>query len=139
MRKSFGAIFAGLIVMATLHAATNWAMRATGVFPAAGRPMSGGLWLLAAFYRALESIAAGWATARRAPNRPLRHALVLGAVATVLTILLTTATDDKDRDFGPGWYALSLVVVTLPCAYLGGRLQGKAKARRTAPRTIHLW
>ena len=34
----------------------------------------------------------------------------------------STVTWNKGAEFGPHWYPLLLVVVSIPCAWLGGKL-----------------
>ena len=80
--------------------------------------MSNGLFLLAFAYRFIYDVAGCYLTARLAPHRPMRHALVLGSIGLVLSIAGAIAMWDA----GPAWYPLGLAVSALPCAWLGGRL-----------------
>jgi hypothetical protein len=68
-------------------AATDVLMHATGVFPPVGAPpMSDALFRLAFADRVAFAVAGSYLTARLAPDRPMRHALVLGAIGLVLGI-----------------------------------------------------
>ena len=60
--------------------------------------------------------------ARLAPANPKRHAYALGLVGIVLATLGAIAM----WDCGPAWYSLANIAVALPCAWLGGRLGGRA-------------
>jgi hypothetical protein len=62
-------------------------------------------------------------TARLAPNRPLTHAMVLGALGVVFSTIGLIATWNKGPEFGPKWYPIALVIVALPCAFIGGTLR----------------
>jgi hypothetical protein len=62
-------------------------------------------------------------TARLAPNRPMMHALILGALGTVAAAAGAIAMWDKMPVIGPQWYALVLIVLGLPTAWLGGNLR----------------
>ena len=58
-------------------------------------------------------------------NRPLRHALIGGAVGLVISLADALVTWNKGPAFGPHWYPLALIVLALPQAWLGGILQRK--------------
>ena len=119
MLKSIGAVFAGLIFIFVTHTGTDAVMHASGVFPPAGQPMyDTGLLLIASVYRGIYSVIGCYLAARLAPNRPMRHAVILGGIG----VLLSTAGAIALWDFGPAWYPLSLIALSLPYAWLGGKL-----------------
>ena len=85
--RRVGAVLAGLVAIFAVTTVTDAVMHATGVFPPVGAPpMSSALFLLAFAYRFVFDVAGCWLTARLAPDRPMRHALVLGAIGLVLSI-----------------------------------------------------
>ena len=55
-----------------------------------------------------------------APNRPMQHALLGGAIGLVLSIVGAVTT--WNSGLGPHWYPLALIVVAMPTAWLGGKL-----------------
>lgn len=116
------AVAVGLIVIFILHAGTDAVMHATGIFPPMGKPMANSLWLLAMGYRAVTSVLGCYLTARLAPARPIWHALILGWVGVILSLLGVLAFWNKGPEFGPKWYPISLVLIALPCAWIGGKL-----------------
>jgi uncharacterized membrane protein YfcA len=59
-------------------------------------------------------------TARLAPHKPMKHALIGGAIGMVLATIGALATWNKD--LGPHWYPVALVVGALPTAWVGARL-----------------
>ena len=120
--RSVGAVLAGMVAGIVLSIGTDMLLRAAGIFPLFGQPMSDGQFLLATVYRTVYSVAGAYLTARLAPNRPMGHALVLGTLGLVACIAGLVATWDKGPEFGPKWYPLALVVLSLPCAWLGGKL-----------------
>jgi len=120
--KSIGAVLAGVVSVFVLSLGTDVVLHATGVFPPWGQPMGEGLFGFALAYRLVYGIVGGYLTARLAPERPLRHAVWLGVVGTVLSIIGAAGTWNKGPEFGPKWYPLSLVVTALPCSWAGGKL-----------------
>jgi peptidoglycan/LPS O-acetylase OafA/YrhL len=121
--RSIGAVLAGLVVIFVLSTAVDVVLHATGVFPPWGQPMSDPLFLLATAYRIVISIAGCYLAARLAPDRPMKHALILGVVGVIVSIAGTVATWNRGPEFGPKWYPLALVVLAIPCAWVGGKLQ----------------
>lgn len=120
--KSIGAVLAGVFASAIPAIGTDLVLHQTGIFPAVGQPMSDSLFALATAYRTLYSIAGAYITARLAPNRPMFHALVLGAIGLVVCVVGAAVTWTKGPSFGPHWYPLALVVLALPQCWLGGKL-----------------
>ena len=122
--KSIGAILAGMISGAVLSVVTDLVLEKAGIFP----PPKPGLFvwwmlLLALVYRGIYTIASGYITAALAPARPLRHAIILGIIGFVVTILGSVVNWDKSA----AWYPLALILITLPCTWLGGFLAVKLK------------
>jgi hypothetical protein len=131
LHRSIRAVLAGLIAIIVLSTATDALLRAIGVFPPWGRPMSGALFRLAAAYRIAYSVAGCYLAARLAPGRPMRHALVLGAIGLAVSTAGALATWNEGPAFGPKWYPLSLVVTAMPCAWAGGWLFARSDVSRT--------
>lgn len=131
MLRSIGAVAAGLVVVVALSIGTDAVMHATNVFPPSGERMSETLFLLATAYRLVYAVVGGYVAARLAPARPMKHALVLGFIGTVLSTAGFLATWNAGPEFGPRWYPIALVVTALPCAWLGGKL----RANRSQPAT----
>lgn len=121
--RSIGAVFAGVLAIVVLSTANDMVLHATGVFPPMGQPMSDALFLLALAYRTVYGVAGGYITARLAPGRPMKHALVLGAIGVALGTVGTVVTWNKGPAFGPHWYPLALVALAIPQCWAGGRLR----------------
>ena len=119
LARRIGAVLAGLMVNVVLGTATDAVLHATGVYPPAPRRMAGALFLLALAYRTIYGIAGSYLTARLAPDRPMQHALTLGGIGVALGTAGTLAMWGA----GPAWYALAVIAVTMPCAWLGARLR----------------
>jgi hypothetical protein len=119
--RSIGALLAGFVAVVVLSLGTDFALHATGVFPALGQRMSDALFILATAYRTLYGVVGSYVTAQLAPDRPMGHALVGGLIGVALSTLGAVVTWNKD--LGPHWYPLALIVTAMPTAWLGGKLR----------------
>jgi len=133
MGRRAGAVLAGTIAGAALSLGTDMVMHAAGIFPPWGEAMVGALFVLAAAYRSAYSVFGSYIAARVAPDRPMQHALVLGVLNVAANVAGTLATWSKGLEFGPKWYPLSLIVLAMPCAWLGGRLASARPAAQARP------
>jgi hypothetical protein len=115
-----GAVTAGAVVGIILSTGTDAALVASGVFPPLDQPakFTSSLLLLATVYRSIYGIGGAYLTAWLAPDHPMGHALVLGAMGLVASI----AGAVTGWNYGPNWYPTALVVLAIPCAWAGGRL-----------------
>ncbi len=118
--KSIGAVLAGIVVGAVLSIGTDLALAALHVFPPLGSTAFLP-WMLAValVYRCVYTFASGYLTAMLAPQRPMRHVIILGIVG----ILVSSAGVVAGWKLSEHWYPIALVVIALPCAWLGGRLR----------------
>jgi hypothetical protein len=123
--RSIWAVFAGLLFIFIVTTIVDVVLHATGVFPPWGKAMSDGMFGVATAYRIVISIAGCYIAARLAPYRPMGHALALGAIGVVLSAIGAAVTWNKGPAFGPHWYPLLLIVVAIPCAWIGGKLYTK--------------
>ena len=119
--RRIGAVFVGLVAIFVLSTAVDIALHAAGFYPPWTERMNNVHALVATAYRVVFSIFGCYLAARVAPDHPMRHALALGVVGVVLSLAGALAT--WNANLGPQWYALGLVVVSLPCAWVGGRLR----------------
>jgi hypothetical protein len=129
--KSMGAVLAGFIVGAVLSLATDVVLHAVGVYPPWGQVVSDPILSLATAYRTVFGVVGAYVTARLAPDRPMLHALVLGALGFVASLLGAVLTWNKGPAYGPHWYPVALVVLALPTAWLGGWFREKQLGTRT--------
>src|SRR5688572_5564018 len=118
--RSIGAVLAGFITVFVLSIGTDFILEKLGFFPPANEPeaYTGWMLILALIYRSIYSVAGFYLAARLAPSAPMRHAIILGIIGTVFATLGAIANWDRSAN----WYPILLVLVTLPCAWLGGRL-----------------
>ena len=118
--KSIWAVVAGVLFIIVISTLFDLLLHVVHVYPPMDQPLTDGLALLASSYRLVISIAGAYLTARLAPGRPMRHALILGYVGVVLGLIGAVAT--WNLGLGPHWYPVSLVVVAVPQCWAGGWL-----------------
>ena len=116
-----GAVLAGLIAIFVLSTVTDIVLHSVGFYPPWTEPINDLQAAAATAYRIVFSIAGCYIAARLAPDAPMRHALALGIVGAGLSLVGAIVT--WNAGLGPQWYALGLVIVSLPCAWAGGRLR----------------
>jgi hypothetical protein len=123
--RSIGAVLAGIFVGAALSIATDAVLHAISVFPPLGQSMVGyeGALLFATVYRTVYGVAGSYITARLAPDWPMAHAMILGILGLIVSIVGAAVTWNKGPAFGPHWYPVALVVLALPTAWAGGKLR----------------
>jgi hypothetical protein len=126
-RKSVWAVVAGVLFIIIVTTLVDIALHALGVFPPMDQPLDDKLSLLATSYRIVISIGGAWLTARLAPANPMKHALILGLVGTVLGLVGVVAT--WNRGLGPRWYPIALAVLAIPQCWVGGKLYEMRSSR----------
>lgn len=119
--RGIGAIVAGILVVVVLSSATDALMHGTGVFPAAGLPMSDWQWGVSMTYRLCYTIVGGLTCANLASARPIAHAVVLGVVGTCIGTIGAVTTWSLGPEFGPKWFQILLAATALPSCWLGAK------------------
>jgi len=126
--KSFGAVIAGFAALAVLSTVTDSVLEKTGIMkthPFIENPV----WLIASviLYRTTFNTFGCYLAARLAPSKPMRHAMILGIICALLTLVGLILM----WEVPPRWYPGALIVLTLPAAWIGGKL-AMAQLRRSA-------
>jgi hypothetical protein len=121
--RSAAAVALGILAGVVPTLITDAILHALHVFPPLGQLMSDGLFVLATAYRIIFSILGSYVIARLAPNRPMFHAIIGGIVGLVVSTIGAAVTWNHVPSLGPHWYPVALIVTTLPCAWLGGKLR----------------
>ena len=128
--RSAAAVFLGFVTVVVLSLGTDQVLHVLQVYPPWGQAMyHPGLNLLALAYRIVYTVAGGYLTARLAPQNPIRHALILGVIGTVVGTAGAIAT--IPLHLGPSWYPIALAITGLPCTWLGGVLYQRRRAERS--------
>ena len=124
--RRVGPVLVGLVTIFATSTATDVVLHQTGVFPPPGATgMTHALFILAFSYRAVFDVFGCYLTARLAPARPMLHAMILGAIGLVLSILGGIAMWDPTF----AWYPILLAASALPSGWLGGHLAARQAAR----------
>ena len=118
--RSIGAVLAGVVVAILATTLIDIALHVARVFPPLNQPIDDARALLASSYRIVIGIGAAWLTARLAPRRPMKHAMILGILGAVAALVGLVAT--WNLGLGPRWYPISLVILAIPQSWAGGRL-----------------
>jgi hypothetical protein len=120
-KKSILAVVVGVLVIIVVTTLIDVLLHAVGVFPPLDVPIDDRLAAIATSYRIVIRVAGAYLTARLAPEKPMKHALILGVVGTLLGLLGVVATWGKG--LGPAWYPIALAVLAIPQCWVGGWLR----------------
>jgi hypothetical protein len=119
--RSVGAVVAGALVGIVLSTATDFLLHALRVVPDVAHLWSNPQLLLATAYRTVYSVLGSYLCARLAPFQPMKHSLVLGFLG--LGASLSGALLTWNRNLGPHWYPVALILLALPTAWAGARIR----------------
>lgn len=127
MKRSVLAIAVGFVAIFVLATGTDLAMRALvpSAYGPGGRMTDVGYLLLTQLYVFVFAAFGCWLTARLAPDRPMRHALVLGLFGLGFNVAGTIAMWDT----APAWYHLVALALVMPAAWVGGMVRERQLGR----------
>src|SRR5262245_65729181 len=115
--RSIWSVVAGVLFIIVVTTLVDIVLHVTKVFPPIDRPIDDPLALLATAYRIVIGIAGAWLTAKLAPDRPMRHAMILGVVGVVLGLVGVVVT--WNLGLGPRWYAIAIAALAIPHWWIG--------------------
>jgi len=118
--RSIWAIVAGFLAVVVLSNGTDVLLSKLGIVPPLPQWHADSLFVWATIYRTVYGIIGSHITARLAPQRPMKHAMIGAIIGMVLGTAAAIAT--WNRDMGPHWYPIALVVVAIPTAWIGAKL-----------------
>jgi len=119
-KKSIWAVVAGLLAIIIVTTVVDIVLHVVQVFPPVNQPINDAQSLLATVYRVVISVAGAYLTANLAPDRPMRHAMILGCIGVILGLVGAVAT--WNLGLGPRWYPIALVVLAIPQCWAGARI-----------------
>ena len=117
--KSIGAILAGFLSGALLSIATDFIMEKSGMMSMENFKQSSlAIIFFVIFYRFIFNVIGCYLTARLAPNKPMKHVIIIGIIGTVLSI----AGSIVMWEYAIPFYNITIILMSLPSAWLGGKL-----------------
>ncbi|MEJ0101329.1 MAG: hypothetical protein WDO19_01705 [Bacteroidota bacterium] len=119
--KSVWAIVAGFLFVVILSVATDLLLEKTGIMKQPFHYNSSWFIVFVILYRNVSGVIGSYITASLATDRPMRHAMIGGFIGFAISITGAIVMWDTP----PHWYAIALVVLALPSAWLGGKLKTK--------------
>lgn len=127
MWRSVMAIVVGFLFIGLLAFGADAVLRSAmpSAFDASGRVTSVPILVLTLVYVGIFAIAGCYLAARLAPNRPMRHALILGVLGLIFNIAGTYAMWDT----APAWYHVIALALVMPYAWIGGRIRERQLER----------
>lgn len=120
MKRSVIAVVSGIAFIVIATTLVDVLLHAVGVYRPWGEPLSDGDAAIAISYRVVLSILGASLTAWLAPRAPMRHAMYLAVVGTLLGLAALAAT--WGNGLAPAWYLVALVLLAFPQCWAGGRL-----------------
>ena len=127
MWRSVMAIVIGFLFIGLLAFGADAVLRSAmpEAFDASGRVTSIPILVLTLVYVGIFAIAGCYLAARLAPNRPMRHALILGGLGLVFNIAGSYAAWHT----APAWYHVVAIALVMPYAWIGGRIRERQLER----------
>lgn len=127
MLKSTWAVMSGILVNVVLSLSTHTILEKAGIFtpPEQGFFVT---WMIvtALAYRLVYTFLGGYVTAWLAPDRPMKHVIILGAIGTALSIVGIFVGWDLSQH----WYPIALAVTAFPVTWMGGSMRVRNVAVR---------
>lgn len=129
-KRSVGAVVAGALVIVGVTILVDVLLHVVGFYPPMDQPINDVQSAVGTCYRIVIGIAGAWLTARLAPDRPMKHALILGYIGTALGIVGLVANWNKA--LGPRWYAVAHVVLAIPEVWIGAKIHELRSSKSAA-------
>lgn len=121
--RSILAFLAAIFITFVLSYATDAVLVATGLMTTKALPESVAVVTLIIVYRTMYNTLGAYILAKLAPNHPMRHGLVLGALGIFGSLSVMFA----QPDYGPAYYPIILSILILPSVWLGVKLAQRTK------------
>lgn len=126
VKRSIWSIVAGVIFVIVVTTVVDIAFHLLEIYPR-DQPLDNSRALVATSYRIVIGIIGAYLTASLAPRKPMKHAVILGVVGAVLGLIGVAVSWNKN--LGPMWYPIALVVLAIPQSWLGGKLHESYASR----------
>jgi hypothetical protein len=117
--KSVWAIIAGFLITVILSVLTDQILLKTGIMKI---PFESNSYIFIGFvilYRTVYGLLGSYITASLAPYRPMKHVMI----GALIGLLLVTVGTIIQWDVPPHWYPITLILLVIPTAWIGGKLR----------------
>ncbi|MBS4063833.1 MAG: hypothetical protein KGZ74_04705 [Chitinophagaceae bacterium] len=124
--KSIAAILAGFMLAAILSIGTDILLNSLGIIDMESfKDSSTVIILIVIIYRFIYNVIGCYLTSKLAPDKPMKHALIIGVIGTLFALLGSIVMWDK----AVAWYNISVIIISLPSAWIGAKsfTMGKSK------------
>lgn len=122
--QSCGSVIAGLVVTTVVSVGIDMLMGATGIINMDNFKNNSFLAiLLVILYRFAANAGGSYIAAMLAPQKPMRHVLIIGFIGLFTGILGAFFMWDA----APAFYNISIIVMAIPSALTGGKMYLKRK------------
>lgn len=116
--KSIGAILAGFLVGVALSYSIDAILRKAEILNDPFTFNPSWLVIVVILYRFASNVIGCYVIAWLAPNKPMKHVIIMGIIGTVLS--LTGAA--TMWDYAVVWYNIAIILMSIPSAWVGGKL-----------------
>ena len=122
--RSILAVVAGFVAIAVLSLGADVVLRTllSRRFSPDGGTSDPAVLLIVLFYSAALGVLGCYLAARLAPRKPMTHAMVLGFIGLLLSIMATVA----NWKTAPAWYHVIALLLILPAAWVGGEFSRRS-------------
>lgn len=118
--KSIKAGVIGIVTGIVLSIGTDKMLESAGIIPKDNLWVGIGIIWFVLFYRVVYNVIGSYIVARLAPSNPMKHAIVVGVLGTVVSAIGAIVT--ADMNLGPQWYAWTLAALMIPSSWLGAKI-----------------
>ncbi|WP_460469836.1 hypothetical protein [Emticicia fontis] len=120
--KSIGAIVAGFLISRILSGFTTYLLSKNGIFINESNESPWLVPILFFLWHKIYGVVGSYLGAKLAPKEPMAHALIIGCLHLVLSLISYLYVWQTRPSGSFSWYPILALVLILPCAWLGGKL-----------------
>ena len=120
--RSVISILVASVAVVILSFGTDELLHLFANFPPIGQLYSDRQFMWATLYRTIYGVIGSYITAALAPQKPMKHSLIGGAIGFVVNALGVIGAVIAGPKMGPLWYPTALCIGVFPAAWLGAQL-----------------
>ena len=123
--KSIGAVIAGFLTIIVLVGGMDVALTGAGFFPLNPEAYTSWMLFISLVYRTIFAVLGGFVVGKLAPQKPMKHVIVLAIIGTLIGIL--GVVTGWNLPGYPHWYSITLTILTFLAIWYGGKLTIRKK------------